>query len=698
MSNIRKQLADALARINKDKELATELHDKRSRLLEEAAGRLGKVENELAMEGRPDAAPLAGLAKALASDASAIDSQQEFVTETIVLRQGRPVLAIANDEPKLEFREAESEVWRERLLKARASLAAAARAVGRIELIGHPTFSWVGTGWLVGPETIVTNRHVAQEFGRDTGEKFVFKMGLGGRPMTASIDFLEEIGRVDSLEFSLAEILHIEPASGPDIAFLRVAPSGNGLATPLGVFEGPAIERQQVAAIGYPARDSRIPEQQLMEDIFGNVYDKKRLAPGEITAVTTTRLEHDCSTLGGNSGSVILDLQSGKALAIHFAGRFLKANYAVPGTVIMDRLSKIGRGGRRPAPDRRAVDGKVELQRPSPATQQGQLSTSNQVTVTVPVTITVDIGTPFRPTPAEDVKSKRPAARVSSRGDDEVFIERRPEDYANRRGYDSGFLGVEVPLPEVVEAAEDVLTFEEDGDVQSELKYQNFSVVMSSSRRLCRFSAVNIDGKLSRRTQRTGWVTDPRIPREAQILKECYGDPPKFSRGHMTRREDPAWGDEAEADLGNRDSMHVTNTVPQLQVFNGGVWLALEDYALQNARRDKMRISVFTGPFLTDEDQEEHGVLIPSRFWKVIAFIHDETNQLCATGYTMSQQEALDGREFVFGQHKTTQTSIGSIEIETGLSFGGLADIDPMADAEESLTAPLLDTNHIRFI
>ena len=37
-----------------------------------------------------------------------------------------------------------------------------------------------------------------------------------------------------------------------------------------------------MAVIGYPARDSRIPDVDLMDQIFGNVYDKKRLAPGQV--------------------------------------------------------------------------------------------------------------------------------------------------------------------------------------------------------------------------------------------------------------------------------------------------------------------------------------------------------------------------------------------------------------------------------
>ena len=153
-------------------------------------------------------------------------------------------------------------------------------------------------------------------------------------------------------------------------------------------------------------------------------------------------------------------------------------------------------------------------------------------------------------------------------------------------------------------------------------------------------------------------------PAEAQISKECYGNSPKFARGHMTRREDPIWGGEQAASRGNSDSMHVTNGVPQMQPFNAGVWLDLEDYALQNAREDQMKISVFTGPLLSDDDPIKFSVKIPMEFWKVIVFIHDATGQLSATAYTMSQRDFLTEEEFVFGQHKTTQTSIAAIEQE----------------------------------
>jgi endonuclease G len=165
----------------------------------------------------------------------------------------------------------------------------------------------------------------------------------------------------------------------------------------------------------------------------------------------------------------------------------------------------------------------------------------------------------------------------------------------------------------------------------------------------------------------------------------------------MTRREDPAWGNESQANEGNLDSMHVTNTVPQMQPFNAGIWLALEDYALQHARQDKMSISVFTGPFFTKNDPVKFGVKIPTSFWKVIAFIHDETGELSATGYTMSQRKFLEPEEFVFSQHETTQTSIREIEKRAGLDFGELTKVDPFK-ATESFAAALTDPSQIKFL
>ncbi|MET0828447.1 MAG: DNA/RNA non-specific endonuclease, partial [Microbacterium sp.] len=532
-----------------------------------------------------------------------------------------------------------------------------------------------------------------------SGTTFVFREGLDGQPMHASIDLLEEIDREDDLTFEIREILHIEESGGPDVAFLRVDQTGGeSPATPISLARESRPD-DFVAVIGYPARDSRIPDVDLMDRIFGNVYDKKRLAPGQLLAPASGTMRHDCSTLGGNSGSVVLSLATGEAVGLHFAGRFLQSNFAVSSSVVAQRLDDVQSGrAMRPRPSGGGETvANVTVPRPSAG------GSSATATYLLPLSITVEIGEPQR---ADGSGTLAPGTTVGvgagvgdGSGADEVLVEGVPEDYIDREGYEDTFLGEDpaVPLPTVTRDPDDVLTFEFDGHDEHVLRYEHFSVVMSASRRLCLFSAVNIDGKLSNPFARTGWRTDPRIPAAAQIRKECYGDPPKFSRGHMTRREDPVWGSDAVASRGNSDSMHVTNAVPQMQPFNAGIWLDLEDYALQNARRDVMKISVFTGPFLEDDDPTMFGVQIPVEFWKVIAFVHDETGELCATGYTMSQRDFLSEDEFVFGAHETSQRSISSIEQRAGLSFGPLAQLDPFEE-QEGIAPRLTDITQIQFL
>ena len=323
-----------------------------------------------------------------------------------MLRTGRPVLAVLNDEPELVFREAESEVWRARLMQAKEQIAAAVRAVGRVEVLNHPSFEWIGTGWLVREDVIVTNRHVAEEFGMRQGAQFRFRQGTLGRPMKPSIDFLEEFGLSAEREFDITEVLHIEDDMGPDIALLRVSRNGSRpLAPPIALSPHAVIEKQQVAVIGYPASDSRIPDQQLMIDIFGNVFDKKRLAPGQVIRLANDAVEHDCSTLGGNSGSVVLDLESGAAVGLHFAGRFLQANFAVPADAVSRRLQDIGHGeGRVTRAAGRGDQARGQRQ------STDAPSTGRHVTVTIPVRITVDIGDAIGQVSADQSTPARVAA------------------------------------------------------------------------------------------------------------------------------------------------------------------------------------------------------------------------------------------------------------------------------------------------
>ena len=612
------------------------------------------------------------------------DIDVAIAEESIAMRRFRPVLAIKENETELVFKDPEEgTLWQERLKKAAPLLRSAILAVGRIDLSGHE-FRWIGTGWLVAENMIVTNRHVANAFAMRSGEGFTFKMGSSGK-IGAALDFLQEIGSDKQLVFELVRPLHIEAAPGPDIALfeIEILSGDNKLAQPVRLAKAPAVTNE-IAVIGYPAYDSRIPEPDLMESIFGKIYDKKRLAPGGITKVESTRMQHNCTTLGGNSGSALVDLDSGEAFGLHFSGTFLTTNYAVRSDVVANIVSNVRSG--RP---RRGTP-----QAPRPAYSGGSGTTAlaptsgRSVSLTIPLTVTVRIGgaAAVRPISGGSPRVSEDDSAVEPEGTEATI-----EDYKSCGGYRPSFLGARnsVELPVVERDSHDVLELDDGSGF--ELKYEHFSVVMSKKRRMCFFSAVNIDGGESRKNARASWKWDPRIPRSQQIMAECYGPPPKFSRGHMTRREDPGWGEPKTAKRGSEDSMHVTNAVPQMQAFNSPIWLALEDYALRHAREDDMKISGFTGPYFKRTDPTMYGVKIPVAFWKIIAFIHDDTGKLCATGYEMTQKQSLPEEEFVFGAFTSpqlnvaTQVPIRSIETKSGISFGRLASVDPLGGEEEGV-------------
>lgn len=263
---------------------------------------------------------------------------------------------------------------------------------------------------------------------------------------------------------------------------------------------------------------------------------------------------------------------------------------------------------------------------------------------------------------------------------------RADPDYAARAGYDEDFLSVKVPLPRADPA--DLPSIDgADSDPQGVLRYEHFSVVMSRSRRLARFTAVNIDGS-QRFTWERGsdvWLYDPRIDREAQLGDEVYAANP-FDRGHLVRRLDPVWGPEAEAVRANDDTFHWTNCAPQFEKFNRNdtTWQGLEDYLLNNAGSHRLRVSVFTGPILRDDDPEHRGVKVPLAYWKVVV-TEPEEGRLTATAYLLSQKElgpvpprAPRAAEFEFGEFGTFQVPVAEVEREAGLEFDGLAEADPL--------------------
>jgi S1-C subfamily serine protease len=214
----------------------------------------------------------------------------------------------------------------------KTTLRKAIRSVGRVEVVGYPGLPYGGTGFVVGDGLLMTNRHVAELFTNGLGEnELTF---ISGR--RSLIDFARDPEGDEAHQLRVRSIKMIHPYW--DMALLQV----DGLSdehSPLSLLLYPADEfkAKDVAVVGYPAFDPRNPSD-VQQRVFGGIYNVKRLLPGKGGDRRTinsfgnlvSALVHDASTLGGNSGSAVIDPISGSIVGLHFAGVYLDANFAVP--------------------------------------------------------------------------------------------------------------------------------------------------------------------------------------------------------------------------------------------------------------------------------------------------------------------------------------------------------------------------------
>jgi endonuclease G, mitochondrial len=568
--------------------------------------------------------------------------------EAIVQRVGRPPLLVRNDtvelEPLVDF-----PPGTDTLIK---KVEPDVRSVGRVEFLNH-SMAWGGTGWVIDEDgtrrVVATNRHVAKLVARRTadGRGVFLRSPLSGARYGMNLDFKEEVESLpaDARPVSITEILYLADDAAPDVALLRIA--GENLPSVLPLADLEAGVGDLVALIGYPAFDSRnnVDDQ---ARYFHDLYDVKRFAPGKVMQALSGRtvLSHDCTSLGGNSGSPLVDLQTGKVVGLHFAGAYGLANSAV---------------GVR--------------------TLQGLLTGRTRRVIVGPIST------------GPDGQSEARTDGVHS-----------TEELTGRRGYAPGFLGegLLAPWPDLPAAVETDLARPTDAEPERlfELRYTHFGVRFSTSRRQPLMTAVNIDGRHSVRIKRGNdrWFADARIPLETQLGQADYDDP-EIDRGHMVRREDPNWDPagapgavSALAEQADQDTFHYTNAAPQHSTMNQGkqLWQGLENYILDSARTRGFKACVFTGQVVREDDPEiKPGVQTPREFWKLVAMIDADRDALHATAYLLSQgdliRELLEKRErteavegFILGAYRTFQIAIRDLADATGYDFSAYLAADPL--------------------
>ncbi len=651
--------------------------------------------------------------------------------EAIILPQTRPVLDVVRDTYT-----APVGYWS--LLDdpaIRAALEAAIPSVGRIELPDDPRLPYGGTGFVVGPHLVMTNRHVAELFASGLGvDGLCFKPG-----QSSVIDFREEVAaaKTANIHVPVVSVEMIHPYW--DMALLRVEglPEAQASLT-LGTLHPEDLNQRNIAVIGYPAFDSRNPAD-VQNRVFEAHYDVKRLQPGTLTGRKQVlsfenrvrALKHNASTLGGNSGSAVIDLSTGAVVGLHFAGRYKESNYAVP-TYELARDPFVRDAGVRFASQLsagevewmarwREVDPAVEadagarivvpaapLQVPHQVSRAAHVTSNGEVVFTVPLRVSLslgDLGTAPAPVPSLGGGGAVPRA-IDAAADEASKPKTEPDpDYGTREGYDADFLnGHYVRMPWLTpEQYDDTARNRETTFRRHVLPYHHFSVVMNKKRRMAFFSAVNIDGKRSQSVNRDDfrdvWSVDPRIPAGEQLENEFYKDAGGVSnpldRGHLVRRLDPCWGTTEEEVLGaHHDTFHYTNCSPQHASFNRGqnIWLGIENYILKRAAARDLRVSVFSGPVLDDGHDPVYrtptglDLQLPTAYWKVVTVVQPN-GQLAATGYLLSQETEIDPliEVPVYGDFNHYQVTVAEIEERTKLWFWGLAERDPLVYDLEGL-------------
>lgn len=528
-----------------------------------------------------------------------------------------------------------------------------ARPVGRITILdGGGRALGDATGFLITPNLLLTNQHVFPDMATAAGSRVDFDCELDRlgfpRPTTT---FAFDPGRffvVDpALDMALVAV-RARPLRGDgrlsDFGWLRLSPEVGkiNVGEAITIIQHPNGRTKQVAM-----RENRLLD------------------------ITADHLTYESDTAPGSSGAPVFN-DSWQVVALHHSGvprkdaqgRWLLRN-GQPATDDDDdadidwianegvRASRIATTALTLAPagalrDELEACGLGRVEPPVPATERSAAPAqimdgapaagpAGSTVLTLPLTITVSLG--------QTTGSAIAASAGAGAGAVEKVVEPwHDPDYPSRAGYDPRFLGLSVPLPTLRDAS--VAARMHDGGVV--VPYQNFSLVMHRARRVCLFTASNVDGSDAAKepdpTQSYNrdalgglgendferWFLDPRLPADAQLPDRFFDkDRKAFDKGHLVRREEVCWGaDYAQVRRANGDTYHVTNCTPQVAGFNRsnrrGVWGLLENLIEAQGRIE--RYSLFAGPLLAADDPVFVGVdddgpiqvRIPRAYWKVV--------------------------------------------------------------------------------
>ncbi len=271
---------------------------------------------------------------------------QHWAFCSILAPYARPASIIQNGhfqafQPGSDWKFLEQPPYRDRIEKTFES-------IGRIEFQHSDGTEWsMGTGFLVADNVMMTNGHVGELFCTQDAISKEWTFNLDSK--RRRIDYCEELDAATSREFKIKEIIAISDEH--DLALFKVAKTSLGRKHPeplvlAGGMPDPVKDRN-VYVVGYPVKDETRETAEDLSRLFNDIYGVKRLQPGKTTGVQLEEevLFHDCSTVAGNSGSCVIDIELNQVVGLHFRGAYLEEyNEAIPLPMLKDdpALKKAG--------------------------------------------------------------------------------------------------------------------------------------------------------------------------------------------------------------------------------------------------------------------------------------------------------------------------------------------------------------------